>query len=368
MNNTYIAGWPRVQERFLAWWNRRPMDYPLLRMVAAGKQPSRLTEVEPFADLEDQYANTGKLTARYRNYCETHWFLEDAYPSLDLNFGPGSMALYLGSEPIFAPDTVWYTENMKDIRDQSALVFNPQNRWWLKHMEMHRRAKALAGDDFFVNIPDIIENMDILSAMRGPQNLCYDMMDEPDWVEAGVKKIDGLYFTYYDALYDIVKDTDGSSSYTAFSVWGPGRTAKIQCDFCALMSPDQFRRFVQPNLRLQCQKLDNSIYHLDGPDAIKHVPALMEIEELNALQWTCGAGQPDGGCERWYPIYDQVRAAGKSLWVHFDDGGPKGWVDSALRLIKRYGKDGFYFIFPEFDNKGQAEEAAAVIKEFCKSL
>ena len=49
------------------------------------------------------------------------------------------------------------------------------------------------------------------------------------------------------------------------------------------------------------ERLDHSLYHLDGPDAIKHVPALMELEKLDALQWTCGAGQPDGACPRWYP-------------------------------------------------------------------
>ena len=108
-------------------------------------------------------------------------------------------------------------------------------------------------------------------------------------------------------------------------------------------------------------RLDNTIYHLDGPDAIKHIPALMEIAELNGLQWTCGAGQPDGGAMRWYPIYDQVRAAGKSLWVYFDDGGPKDWVESAIRLMKRYGPDCFYFIFPDFKDRPEAEEAAAAI-------
>ena len=57
-----------------------------------------------------------------------------------------------------------------------------------------------------------------------------------------------------------------------------------------------------PSLQQQCQKLDYTLYHLDGPDAIKHLDALMEIEELDALQWTPGAGKPDGGDELWYPI------------------------------------------------------------------
>ena len=410
-----------MKERFTAWWNREPIGYPLMSIAAAGKPagsgrqqaapegcaasvsadaspgvasvpadvspgaagiasgaagvPSGTVDIASGAaanpagrssGFEAQYTDAAKITRDYREYCETHWFLEDAFPAANLNLGPGSMALYLGSEPIFAEDTLWYKECIEDWDTYGSIEYDPDNRWWRLHYDMIKTAKALAGDDFLVTIPDIIENLDILSALRGPQNLCFDLIDRPDTVKAAVGRIDDLYFNYYDAMYDIVKESDGSSAYTAFRIWGPGRTAKIQCDFCAMMSPDHFREFVLPSLKRQCGRLDNSIYHLDGPDAIKHVPALMEIERLNGLQWTCGAGQPDGACERWYPIYDQVREAGKALWIAFGDGGPKDWVDGGIRLIKRYGPDCFYFIFPDFDDRRQAEEAAQAIREASK--
>ena len=121
-----------------------------------------------------------------------------------------------------------------------------------------------------------------------------------------------------------------------------------------------FRDYVQPSLTKQCRNLDHSIYHLDGPDAIKHVPALMEIKELDALQWTCGAGKPDGGSPDWYPIYDQVRAAGKGLWISLHDGGPEDWAKSAQRLLNRYGPTGLYFIFPVFPDLAQARKMAGI--------
>jgi len=407
MNNTYCENWPRVRERFSAWWKREPIGYPLLRIAAAGK-PARdkphfagapgggavdfgasgevIAGDRAFGDgavdfgasgevtagdrasgeaavsVEGTYTNAAWIVNRYRRYYETHWLLEDSYPTADLNLGPGSMALYLGSEPIFTKETLWYKECVGDWDSFGKIEYDPDNKWWRLHLAMLRTAKALANDDFLITIPDIVENMDIVSALRGPQNLCYDLMDYPDKVLRAVTEVDDLYFTYYDAMYDVVKEADGSSAYTAFAIWGRGRTAKIQCDFCAMISPDQFREYAQPGLRRQCQRLDNSIYHLDGPDAIKHVPALMEIEELDGLQWTCGDGQPDGGNERWYPIYDQVRAAGKSLWIHLSDGGEKDWVESAERLIKRYGPNCLYLIFPDFSDKKSAEEAAHAIR------
>ena len=189
--------------------------------------------------------------------------------------------------------------------------------------------------------------------MRGAQNLCFDLIDQPEVVKDRLEQLDSLYFEYYDRFYDLVKTEDGGSSYTTFSIWGPGRTAKIQCDFSAMISPAHFREFVIPSLRKQCQNLDFSLYHLDGPDAIKHVEALMEIEELNALQWTPGAGQPDGGSPQWFSIYDQVIAANKSLWIIFSakNGRFEDWVDAADQIVKRYGPEKLYFLFPVMSEK-----------------
>jgi 5-methyltetrahydrofolate--homocysteine methyltransferase len=361
MRNTYVNDWQAVKDRFEQWWNRvpwdKPTDKPLMRIVAAGK-PGKTMPLEKPREPRDQYLNVSNIINGCRNYCETHYFLQDAFPAVDINLGPGSMALYLGGEPGFAWDTVWYKEKFESAQEFESLHYDENNPWWVLHQKMAKEAAALAAGDFYVAIPDIIENLDILSALRGPQNLCYDVLDEPEAIHRGVEIVDGAYFKYYDRLYEILKDDDRSSSYTSFASVGKGRIAKVQCDFCALISPDTFREYVEPSLRKQCRNLDHSLYHLDGPDAIKHVPSLMAIEELDALQWTCGAGKPDGGCEKWYPIYDQVRAAGKGLWIMLYDGAASDWAESTKRLVKRYGKTGMYFLYPEFSSLGEAQKMA----------
>jgi hypothetical protein len=346
----YKENWAETQDKFKQWWEGKNTGRPLMKVVAKRKSPVGELENDVLALSPEQYYMDVEMNVRkYRNYCKSHKFLAEAFPNLGMDIGPGSMALYLGAEPEFAWDTVWYKECIHDWSNWGNFRFDPNNTWWKKHIEMIRRAVALSAKDFSVTIPDIIENVDIISAMRGPQNLLFDIMDEPEMIKDYVNQIDDLYFNYYNSMYDLVKEDDGSSSYTCFQIWGPGRTAKIQCDISALLSPAQFIEFAQPSLRKQCQKLDYSLYHLDGPDAIKHVDAIMEIKELDALQWTCGAGQPDGGCERWYPIYDKVRAAGKSLWIQLYDGDVKEWIASSEKLIKRYGTEGLFLLFPDME-------------------
>jgi 5-methyltetrahydrofolate--homocysteine methyltransferase len=250
-----------------------------MRIVAAGKQ-GKTVPMEAPKEPREKWLNLPYVMAAFRNYFETHYFLADAYPSLTLTMGAGSMAVYLGSEP--------------------------------------------------------------------------------ELVHEGVKIIDDLYFKYYDRCYELIRDEDNSSSFIGFNVLGKGRVVKLQCDFSALVSPQVFRDYVQPSLRKQCQKLDHSVYHLDGPDAIKHIPALMKIKELDALQWTCGAGKPDGGSENWYPIYDQVKEAGKSLWIYLSDGSPEDQARNAQKLVKRYGASGLYLLFPDFPDLESAKKMAAL--------
>ncbi|MDR0473135.1 MAG: hypothetical protein LBH43_05650 [Treponema sp.] len=365
MRNTYIDNWQAVKDRFEQWWNREESDRPMMRIVARGNNRNGLSQTRERRKPEnpkDQYLNARNIVDEYRNYCETRYFLAEAFPAVDLNLGPGSLALYLGGEPEFTWETLWYKEKCGSPAEFRDLHYDENNQWWVIHQKMIKEAVELSEGDFYVTIPDIVENVDILSALRGPQNFCFDVIDEPEAALDGVKIIDDLYFKYYDRFYDIAKDDDLSSSYTAFKIMGSGKTAKIQCDFCAMISPEMFRDLVQPSLAKQCMILDHSLYHLDGPDAIKHVPALMEIKELDALQWTCGAGKPDGACEDWYQIYDQVREAEKGLWISFEDGSPEDWAGGAKRLVKRYGAKGLYFLFPEFSDLAQAKKMAALFE------
>jgi hypothetical protein len=74
-----------------------------------------------------------------------------------------------------------------------------------------------------------------------------------------------------------------------------------------------YRRFVLPCLTEQCEWLDNSLYHLDGVNALPQLDNLLGIEQLNAIQWTPGEGQPGTGSPAWYDLYRRIKRGGKSV-------------------------------------------------------
>ena len=231
-------------------------------------------------------------------------------------------------------------------RDLPSLRLSPDHPVFRRHLETLREVVGLAQDDFFIPIPDLLERLDVLSVLRGAQELCFDFFDSPELLHARLAELDDSYRAAYDAMYGIVREpVDDGSVWIAFQVWEPGRMAKLQCDFSTLLSPDQFDEFMLPGLRRQCDEIDYCFYHLAGKAATIHLDSILSLDKLKCLQWTPGDGQPDGGDERWFPIYEKVRAAGKGLWVYFKDGSIREAVAAADRLVHHLGREGLYLHF-----------------------
>jgi 5-methyltetrahydrofolate--homocysteine methyltransferase len=348
MNKNILKHAPNFEEtkkRFEAWWNRSCIGRPMMKLPCIREKPlAPLVEIPETNDAEKIHCDPERKVNIYRNFLNSHILMAETLPNTNINIGPGSMATYLGAPPVFDERTVWYEKIVDDWNDFD-FKFDPDNYWIKRHLDLIAKQCELSNGEFYVGIPDIIENVDILSSLRGPKDFCYDLIDEPELVHQCLDKLDELYFKYYDAFYDIVKDDEGGSVYTAFEIWGKGKTVKVQCDFSALMNPSQYREFVQPRLAKQCSKMNNSLYHLDGPDAIPHLDAVLEIKEIDALQWVPGSGNTSPDDERWFFIYDKVKAAGKSLWIVVSS------IEKADAIVKRYGPEGLYLLFPEMTEK-----------------
>ncbi len=344
------SNWNDTKRKWDAYWRRCNAGRPLMCVIAQKEEPAE-KDTRPLS-MEEQYLDAGHIVRRFRSWAGRHEFLAESFPNLSLDFGPGSMAGYLGCNIIFKPDTVWFEELVTEENGwpdgwigYPDLAFDPDNAWFKRHIALFEEAKCLAGDDFLLGIPDIMENADVLASMRGAQNTIFDMMDEPEEFERRIRQVQDAYYKYYDRFYHIVKGPDGGSCYTVFQIYGTGRTVKLQCDFSAMMGPDQFSRYIVPALDGQARQADHVLYHLDGPDAIRHVPALMEIDGIDALQWTSGDHGPDGTMDTWYPIYDQAIKAGKGLWVKVYTGAVDEWMDRLDHLVARYGSNALFLYF-----------------------
>jgi hypothetical protein len=81
-----------------------------------------------------------------------------------------------------------------------------------------------------------------------------------------------------------------------------------------MISSQLFDEVFLPSIAEECRHYEACLYHLDGPDALRHLDSLLSIPELSAIQWVYGAGR--GRATDWIPVYQRIQAAGKGIQVH----------------------------------------------------
>ena len=322
-----------------------------------GVQPhAEITPPAPAKDLSQKWFDP-QWRAEYLDWYVAHSSLKaDILPVANTQLGPGSLAAILGGVFEGGEDTIWIHPN-PDFTDE--IVFNLEHPNWILHKELLKACKAKANGHYFVGMPDLMEGLDVLAALKGTDRVLLDTVMQPEILEQQMQQINDIYFKVFDELYDIIREGD-EMAFCYFSSWAPGKMSKLQSDISTMISQDDYRRFVQPFIREQCQKIDYTLYHLDGVGAMHHLPALLEIEELNAIQWTPGVGEPQGGSPKWYDLYKKILAGGKSVmacWVTLDELKP---------LLDHIGVDGIHLEM-DFHNEKEVEQAMRIVEEYTGS-
>lgn len=366
-----------TKRRYTDWWNHKGIIVNMWEHFQegvcphgsySGENPIRLTGAQrndygtgamglpgaPVPKDNDERWFNAEWRAEYLDWYVGHSCLKaDMLPVANTQLGPGSLAAILGSRFEGGDDTIWIHPN-PDFKDK--LTFDADCRNYQIHKELLTACKRKAQGNYYVGMPDLMEGLDVLAAMKGTDKVLLDTVMQPEVVEEQLQFINDVYFKVFDELYDIIREGD-EMAWCYFSSWAPGKMAKLQSDISTMISDDDYRRFVQPFIRQQCQRIPYTLYHLDGVGAMHHLPALLEIEELNAIQWTPGVGEPQGGDPKWYDLYKQILKGGKSImacWVTLDQLRP---------LLDNVGGDGIHLEM-DFHNEEEVEKALEIVAEY----
>jgi hypothetical protein len=133
-----------------------------------------------------------------------------------------------------------------------------------------------------------------------------------DRVKEVLTTLEDDYFQVYDVFYEKLRAA-GQPISTWTSLVHDGKYYVPSNDFSIMISSEMFNEVFLPGIQRECQFLDRSIYHLDGPGALRHLDSLLDIAELGAIQWVPGAGNE--GFHKWIDVYKRVQAAGKGIQV-----------------------------------------------------
>ena len=321
MDCAWKKNWEETKRNFTDWWNKEGLVISQWGGIPTGEPHEVVENPGRIERNQEEYYSDSDFRARRNHYrLANRSYPSDIMPVANTSMGPGSLALALGSRPEFRNETVWFHPTIHEAENPEtlgSLKFNPQNKWWRVQEKILAKTMEFGRGSYMAGCPDLIENIDVLAMLRGQQKLFVDMIERPEWVSQSLSEINQAFFEAYDRIYDIINLEDGSAVYEAFHLWGPGKTAKVQCDNATMFSPDMFRKYVVPALKEQCEWLDYSMYHLDGMEEFVHLDALLEIEALDAIEWTPNATEPLGGDPKWFDLYRRILDAGKSVQVYF---------------------------------------------------
>ena len=347
------ANWAESRGRYIDWWARRGLVVSMWEHLPTADRPHADVPEPPAArDLAQRWFDPAWRAMQLHHELAGSSLLGDILAVANTQLGPGSLAAALGADLLAGEDTIWIEPSAAD----APVVLDEANPWLRLHLDLVTACRRLAGRRYFVGCPDLVEGLDTLAGLRGTTAVLEAMVDEPERLLADLQAVNDAWFAVFERIYDVI-NVDGEMAFCYFSLWAPGRMAKLQSDISIMISPAHFRRFVVPFVGEQARRLDHSLYHLDGVGAIRHLDAILEIEALDAVQWTPGAGQPQGGDPAWFDLYRRIRSAGKSImatWVEVDElaplldaVGPAGTsvlvharserdIEAAIRIADRY--------------------------------
>jgi len=361
MGCQWKSDWKTVQKRYDAWWKGEGLvvslwgnGIPDPDLAGAGTSASAHSTA---ADWYDPAA----FAASERRALSQKRFPLDIVPFVYTDYGTVSLAPMLGSPVNFGQDTVWYGPSGLTPENDHTLAFDETNPFCRNLVRVVEESKRLAGNDYFVGAPALAPGLDVLAELRGTAELMMDMAMDGDWVHAKLREIQTVSYAAIDRLYPLLRDDEGRMFHSFFMFGAPGTSALAQCDTAAMISPAMFAEFCVPYLREYCDRYDRVLYHVDGPDALRTVDMVLEVEGLDAVEFTPGPQLPQGGDPSFYDLYRKIKKAGKSVeavWIKDEN-------DTVERLLDAVGPEGMYLEI-EIDSLKAADKIERIVERYRK--
>jgi len=305
--------WEMASKRLDAFWSKEVIDRPCLQIYASAPSSTQIANDADNIAADIYWTDPNVFFKANQRHIENTAFMGEAFASIYPN--AEHVVLAMGAELEYSEHTVWIKKSLCDIYELDFSHVTIDNPVVIQMIEYFKCICEAAGNDCFISFPHMGNPGDTLARMRGYETLCLDLMDEPDRCFELEEQILRIWLMLHDLLYNTInKYMKGSCGW--LPAWHPNRSTLIEFDFCALISPEIFKRYI-PFLLERAHNSSHAIFHLDGPDALVHLDTILSISEFSFIQWEPGAG--GGDILDWIGLMQKIQAANKGLYV---SGGP----------------------------------------------
>ena len=330
MELKYKSDGKKALSRWEAFWNGHLVDRPpavlIVRRDGAPDTPWPRY-------LEGWDGDFQGAIDRFEEWAATIYFAAESFPAIKPRIGPDQGSAFMGGRMEFSEedDTSWVLPSVNDWTEAMPLRIDPANQHWKHILAFYRAAGRRAKGKYLVRDLDMDIGLGALAALRGFQRFCFDMIDRPELIDELMKQVIPLFEQVYDAGFHAAGMEQLRWTIFMGGMSCPGKGATLCCDFSALISPEMFRRWVTPSLEIHTEFLDHTFYHLDGPDALAHLPALLALRNLHGIQWVPGSRLAEERPQStWIDLFQSIQERGKAVQV-WGNAEEIKWVHPQLK-------------------------------------
>ncbi len=298
------------KKRYDAFWECEIIDRPPVSIVLP-KEETKPIPTKTYASDKDRWLDVAFRAETIALHLENFEYIADSLPIAWPNMGPEIFSAWCGCDYKYGENTTWTEPCIFDWeRDMGKARFDEEHPLFKKTVEFTELLLEKGRDSFIVGLTDLHPGGDHLAALRDPQQLAVDMIENVDFVKQKLADSYEEYYRVYDIFYAMLRAAE-----MPITSWTPlihdGRYYIPSNDFSCMISTGMFVDVFLAGLIEECQFYERSVYHLDGPGALRHLDTLLDIQELDAVQWVCGAGNE--GFARWVDVYQRIQRAGKGI-------------------------------------------------------
>lgn len=363
MDMKYKEDFGQAQKRIEAWWDCEIIDRPCVqikvrrkydkkdkKLSSSNKEKTHNTWRKSWFDIESQLKRANKRM-------KSTIYMGESFPAFVPDLGPDLWATLYGADLKFSNNTSWAVHFVEDwdqfLNNRDNFKPNFDNEYWQTIKRMVELSLEKGEGKYLTGLPDFHPGADLLAALRDVDKLCIDLIECPDKIKQINNELIEYYPEVYNQLYDMIKEKQNGTT-TWLSVFHENRFYVPSSDFSALISNQLYKNVFLPGIIRQVDFLDRSIYHLDGPDALRHLDTILDIEKLDGVQWVYGAG--NGNSTDWVEVYKKIQKAGKCIQILVNE------PEEIEVLMDKLSPEGLLFTVSRALDKKEAAKVIEMVK------
>lgn len=278
---TDYRDWQALSKRHAAFWNREPVDRPLIYVIYDAYVDTELVATMlGEGQVMPEMIDPAPILPEYDKLARARTEIgDDAIAVAEPLLGIPWLEAMAGCRVRVADGkSVWPDQPDTPIDE---IIADRENPWLCKLLELLQTVVDHAGGRYAVGLSHLRGPADILVALYGSARFFMLFFEEPEQIKKLAHQAADLWRQVVEAEVRVVPSYRSGHGVRQFGLWSPERAVWLQDDTSSMMSEDHYRQFFLEPMR-RMSYLPYGVLHLHigslhVAELLAHVPNVRAV-------------------------------------------------------------------------------------------